>query len=234
MVLVLSTVGIYLSPVYGGGILIAFDGEVDQDWHTPNNWDPNGLPPSADNILIGDPSEIFSFDVNIGDGISPAPIVVIGDGITGSVEILDQNSLTIKEFSTVNTIEIGTNIFVRSGSTLTIDGILNTGVTSGDVVFIIIESGGLVVISSTGVWNHFGEIIGSGTIEVCPGGTFNDQGIVDPLINQTVCVGAPVGSISIPIDSTPMLVAGNQMNSIWITLAIAAAVGIAILIIRRN
>jgi len=43
-----------------------------------------------------------------------------------------------------------------------------------------------------------------------------------------------VGSISIPIDSTPMLVAGSEMNSVWITLAIAAAIGVGILIIRRN
>jgi len=43
-----------------------------------------------------------------------------------------------------------------------------------------------------------------------------------------------VGSINIPIDSTSMLVAGSEMNSVWITLAIAAAIGVGILIIRRN
>ncbi len=43
-----------------------------------------------------------------------------------------------------------------------------------------------------------------------------------------------VGSISIPIDTTSMLVAGSEMNSVWITLAIAAAIGVGILIIRRN
>jgi len=46
--------------------------------------------------------------------------------------------------------------------------------------------------------------------------------------------GAAVGSISIPIESTSLLVAGNQMNSVWITLAIAAAIGVGILIIRKN
>jgi len=43
-----------------------------------------------------------------------------------------------------------------------------------------------------------------------------------------------VGSINIPIDTTSMLVAGSEMNSVWITLAIAAAIGVGILIIRRN
>jgi len=47
-------------------------------------------------------------------------------------------------------------------------------------------------------------------------------------------ISVAVGSISIPIDSTPMLVAGSEMNSVWITLAIAAAIGVGILIIRRN
>ena len=51
---------------------------------------------------------------------------------------------------------------------------------------------------------------------------------------EPVPVQAPVGSTSIPIDTTPMLVAGSEMNTVWITLAIAAAVGVGILIIRRN
>jgi len=45
--------------------------------------------------------------------------------------------------------------------------------------------------------------------------------------------GLAVGSISIPLDSTSMLVAGTQMNSIWITLAIAATVGVGVIIIRK-
>jgi len=45
---------------------------------------------------------------------------------------------------------------------------------------------------------------------------------------------APVGSSSIPIDSTPMLVAGSEMNSIWITLSIIAAVGVGAVIVTKR
>jgi len=47
-------------------------------------------------------------------------------------------------------------------------------------------------------------------------------------------ISVAVGSINIPIDTTSMLVAGSEMNSVWITIAIAAAIGVGILIIRRN
>ena len=57
---------------------------------------------------------------------------------------------------------------------------------------------------------------------------------IHDLANTEPVPAVPVGSISIPIDSTSLLVAGSEMNTIWITLAIAAAIGIGILIIRRN
>ncbi len=57
---------------------------------------------------------------------------------------------------------------------------------------------------------------------------------IHDLANTEPAPQVAVGSISIPIDSTPMLVAGSEMNSIWITLAIISVVGIGILIIRRN
>jgi len=44
----------------------------------------------------------------------------------------------------------------------------------------------------------------------------------------------PVGSTSIPLDSTPMLVAGSEMNSMWITLSIIAAVGVGVVIVTKR
>lgn len=219
-----------------------FIGNIDQDWDTDNNWDDQIVPDDFHDIVIGYVHPSYSnqgpYDVNIGDGTAPGDLVIIGDGSNGSLDILDQNSLTIKEHSTLDhTPESGVQtIYVRDGATLTIDGTLNNGnaLPFGNLALIIIESGGLVVISSTGVLNHFGDITGDGEIQVCVGGTFNDQGFVDPNINQTVCAGAPVGSISIPLESTQMLVAANQMNSIWITLGIATAIGISAILVTKK
>jgi len=68
---------------------------------------------------------------------------------------------------------------------------------------------------------------GSATCSACSAG---DDFFFETFEGPSVAVG----SISIPIDTTSMLVAGSEMNSVWITLAIAAAIGVGILIIRRN
>jgi len=226
--------GFNFIPVYGGGGggIFDFDGDTDQDWNTPANWNPFGVPSAGDTINIGtlSPGPPF-FDVNIGDGTSPGVLVTIGDGgflCEGTLDINDGSTLTVKEFSTlVHDPGNCLTITVPFGATLTIDGTLtnNAGSPSNIVV------GGLLVISSTGILNNFGSISGTGDLEVC--GTLIDTGTIT--VNQVACsAGAPVGSTSIPLDSTPLLVTGNQTNSIWITLSVIAAVGVGAVIVTRK
>jgi len=47
-------------------------------------------------------------------------------------------------------------------------------------------------------------------------------------------ISVAVGSINIPIDSTSLLVAGSETNSIWITLAIVSAVGVGAVIVTKK
>ena len=63
---------------------------------------------------------------------------------------------------------------------------------------------------------------------------------LDSCVNQ-VCVFAPnpdplcerVGGEMIPVDSTVLLLAGAQMNAVWLIPAIVAAVGIGIVLARK-
>jgi len=228
MVLVLSSVGIYLSPVYGGSATVTFDGLCTptcdpQDWFTAENWDTDLIPLNDEAILIGDSNPIEpKFDVNI---YSPNTENILHP--SGSLYIFDGNTLTIKDGATLNHFAIQT-ITVESGATLTVDGILSNNFAS-----MIVD--GILVVTATGTLDNInsGTITGTGVIEDC-GGTINDPGAGISISIVACSAGAAVGSTSIPIDSTPMLVAGSEMNSIWITLAIAAAIGVGILIIRKN
>jgi len=226
MVLVLSSVVIYLSPAYGGSAVVTFDGLCTptcdpQDWFTAENWDSDLIPTTFEAATIGDPNPIEpKFDVNI---YSPNTVNI--ENPSGSLDIFDGNTLTIKDGATLNHFTAQT-ITVKSGATLTVDGLL-----SNDDASMIVD--GILVVTSTGTLDNTGSgtITGTGVIENC-GGAINGAGIS---ISIVACsAGAAVGSTSIPLDSTSMLVAGNQMNSVWITLAIAAAIGIGILIIRKN
>ncbi len=229
MVLVLSNVGIYVSPAYGGTSVVTFDGLCTptcdpQDWFTAENWDFDSIPTTFENIIIGDPNPIEpKFDVNI---YSPNTVSI--EQPSGSLELFDGNTLTIKDGATLNHFTAQT-ITVKSGATLTVDGLLS----NDDASMIIVD--GILVVTSTGTLDNTGSgtITGTGVIEDC-GGTINDLGAGISISIVACSAGASVGSISIPIESTSLLVAGNQMNSVWITLAIAAAIGVGILIIRKN
>jgi len=247
-VLLLGNTGFYTTPVFGGGLFECTDiqgfdtcfdggpGGTGQDWNTSANWGPiDGIPFNFNNIGIGyntQDNTPVSFNVNIGDGFSTDQ-VVIGDGSFGDLQINGGSTLTIREFASLDhTPNLAETITVNSLATLTVEGIFNNGFSLGDSATLIIN--GLVVITDTGVLENFGSIFGTGEIQCVGNGTFNDNGSTAGSITVTGCGGAAVGSISIPLDTTPMLVAGSEMNSIWITLAIAAAIGIGILMIRKN
>jgi len=229
MVLVLSSVGIYVSPAYGGTSTVAFDGLCTptcdpQDWFTAENWEFNSIPTPFENILIGDPSPIEpKFDVNI---YSPNTVSI--EQPSGSLELFDGNTLTIKDGATLNHF-VAFTITVHPGATLTVDGLLS----NDDASMIIVD--GILVVTSTGTLDNTGSgtITGTGVIEDC-GGTIIDPGAGISISIIACSAGAAVGSYSIPLNSTSLLVAGSEMNSIWITLAIAAAIGVGILIIRKN
>jgi len=240
-VLLLGNIALYTIPAYGGGFPVVFDGGPTgngQDWFTGENWNPdfdflcNYCFFEIGSISPGPPF----FNVNIGDGTSPGVIVTIGDTGSGSLEIFDQNSLTIKEFSTLNHIGIiALTITVNNGATLTIDGILNNGIASPEDATININGPtGKIVITSTGVLNHdFGSILGDGEIECVGGGTFNENAFVAGTITITGCGGAPVGSISIPIDSTSLLVAESQSFS-WMLPVVLSVLGIGLFVVSRK
>jgi len=229
MVLVLSSVVIYLSPAYGGSAVVTFDGLCTptcdpQDWFTAENWDGDQIPTTFEAATIGDPNPIEpKFDVNI---YSPNTVTI--EQPSGSLDIFDGNTLTIKDGATLNHF-VALTITVFSGATLTVDGLLS----NDDASMIIVD--GILVVTSTGTLDNTGSgtITGTGVIEDC-GGTIIDPGAGISISIVACSAGASVGSTSIPLDSTPMLIAGNQMNSVWITLAIAAAIGVGILIIRKN
>ena len=229
MVLVLSSVVIYLSPAYGGSAVVTFDGLCTptcdpQDWFTAENWDSDLIPTTFEAATIGDPNPIEpKFDVNI---YSPNTVTI--EQPSGSLDIFDGNTLTIKDGATLNHF-VAFTITVFSGATLTVDGLLS----NDDASMIIVD--GILVVTSTGTLDNTGSgtITGTGVIEDC-GGTIIDPGAGISISIVACSAGASVGSTSIPLDSTSLLVAGSEMNSIWITLAIAAAFGIGILIIRRN
>jgi len=214
--IIIGTVGIYFSPAIAGGFACGISGNFDicfdnvfglSTWlGNSNDWEPDNFPVTTDRVAIGEVTDagIPPYDVVIA---SPS-VVDIGDGVSsGSLEIFDLNTLTVGPLATLN-INVGADpaLTLQPLATLTIEGTVTNDFN--------ILNNGLIECVGVGTLVDLGSITGSGTV--------------------TGCGGAAVGSISIPIDSTPMLVAGNQMNSIWITLAIAAAVGIAILIIRRN
>jgi len=227
MVLVLSSVGIYLSPAYGGTSVVTFDGLCTptcdpQDWFTAENWDFDSIPTTFENIIIGDPNPIEpKFDVNI---YSPNTVSI--EQPSGSLDLYDGNTLTIKDGATLNHL-VAITITVHPGATLTVDGLLS----NDDASMIIVD--GILVVTSTGTLDNTGSgtITGTGVIENC-GGAINGAGISVSIV--ACSAGASVGSTSIPLDSTSLLVAGNQMDSIWFTLAIATAVGVGIILVRKN
>ncbi len=109
-------------------------------------------------------------------------------------------------------------------------GVLANSLTVGSTNIITIQH-------SAGSSDTLTEWAGSAANAYAPGsaqGPGSSAAINDFFFRTYEGPSVAVGSISIPIDSTPMLVAGSEMNSVWITIAIAAAIGVGILIIRRN
>ena len=221
-VLLLGNSGFNFYPAYGATFI--FDGGpggTGQDWNTAANWDLDALPSSTDGTIIPP-----TFDVNIN---SP-DVVQVGEIFEdASLTLVVGSTLTIKDGATLNQFaqSIG-SIRIDPTSTLTVDGDFNNNSPAEIIV------AGLLVVTDTGSFVSFGDIIGDGEIQCVGNGTFDQQGTIAGTITVTDCGGAAVGSISIPLDSTSLLVAGNQMNSIWITLSIAAAIGIGIILVRRN
>jgi len=248
-VLLLGNTGFYTTPVFGGGVIdcqdtFGFDtcfdggpGGTGQDWNTAANWWPIDVVPSDfNNIGIGYDTAgtgSVSFDVTIGDGISAIPPVVIGDGSFGDLQINGGSTLTIRELASLNhTPNLAETITVNSLATLTVEGIFNNGFSLGDSATLIIN--GIVVITGNGVLENFGSIFGTGEIQCVGNGTFNDNGSTAGSITVTGCGGAAVGSISIPLDSSSLLVGGSEMNSVWLTIAIAALVGVGAVLVTRK
>jgi len=214
--LILVSIGIYFSPAFAGGspcefagFDICFDGEIDDSWVgapvIQNNWEPDNFPIPSQFIAIGAPTDFGVPPYNV---IIESPFVVnIGSLGSGSLEIFDLNTLTVLNGATLNINDgFGPVLIIQPLATLFIEGTVNNN-------FDIFNQGSIVCVGA-GTLVDLGSITGSGT--------------------TTGCGGAAVGSISIPLDTTPMLVAGSEMNSVWITLAIVSAVGIGILIIRKN
>jgi len=167
---------------------------------------------------------LFFFDVII----SSPDFVLINHAGGGSLEINGGSTLTVENGADFDHLS-GDTIIVHTGAEIFVDG----NMFNGDGGTITID--GKVTVGDTGVFtNDLSFIDGNGEIECIGNGTFDQQGTVAGTITVTGCGGAAVGSISIPLDTTSMLVAGSEMNSIWITLAIISAVGIGILIIRKN
>jgi len=189
-VLLLGNSGFYTTPTFGGGTSFTFDGGpggTGQDWNTAANWSPDGLPTAATDAIFIPPT----FDVNIN-----SPVVVqVGDPSQGAtLTLVSGSTLTIIDGATLNHFaqSIGT-IRVDPGSTLTVEGDLNNNFPAEIIVV------GLLVVTSTGTLTTDGPISGSGDMEVC--GTLNDSSGGLVTVNQVACsAGAPVGSLSIPLD----------------------------------
>jgi len=223
-VLLLGNSGFYTTPTFGGSSTFIFDGGpggTGQDWNTAANWDLDALPSSTDPTIIPP-----TFDVNIN---SP-DVVQVGDiSQDASLTLVSGSTLTIKDGATLNHFALSTSLIrIDPGSTLTVDGDFNNN--SPADIFVL----GLLVVTDTGSFVSFGDILGTGEIQCVGNGTFDQQGTIAGTITVTDCGGAAVGSISIPLDSTSLLVAGNQINSIWITLAIISAVGVGAVIATKR
>jgi len=230
-VLLLGYTGFNTSPVFGGGgnecqdlqsLDICFDGDTDQDWNTAANWGPlDGIPSSADRIGIGynpDSTTSVSFDVNIN-----SPNTVMLEDSSGHLEIKGGSTLTVKDGATLDN-SASPTIVVHTGATLTVDGLLLNQATG------VITVDGLLVVTGTGTLTNFGNIAGTGDLEVC--GTLIDTGTIT--VNQVACsAGAPVGSVSIPLDSIPMLVAESQSFS-WMIPVLLSAIGIGLFVVSRK
>ncbi len=222
--------GFNFTPAYGATFIFDGGSIVDpQDWFLGDNWDLNVIPGVNDIVRIGSFSPPPTFDVNIGDGTIPGANTFTSTGPGSFLQILDGNTLTIKEFSFLINDDSGGLFSFDPGSIVTVDGTLTNLLVSDSI-----RLNGLLVITDTGLVENFGDINGFGEIQCVGNGTFDQLGTIDGTITVTGCGGAAVGSISIPIDTTPMLVAGNQFDSMWLLPAIAAAIGVGVILVRRN
>jgi len=227
MVLVLSSVGIYLSPAYGGSSVVTFDGLCTptcdpQDWFIAENWDGDLIPNDFEAILIGDSNPVEpKFDVNI---YSPNTVGI--QPPSGSLLIFDGNTLTIKDGATLNHFTLQT-ITVESGATLTVDGLLSN-------IFASMIVDGILVVTATGTLDNIsgGTITGTGVIEDC-GGTINDPGTGISISIVACSAGAAVGSISIPIESTSLLLSNTQSFS-WMIPVVLSVLGIGLFVVSRK
>ena len=157
-------------------------------------------------------------------------MVQVGDiSQDASLTLVSGSTLTIKNGAILNHFALSTSLIrIDPGATLTVDGVFNNN--SPADIFVL----GLLVVTDTGSFVSFGDILGSGEIQCVGNGTFDQLGTIAGTVTVTGCGGAPVGSISIPLDTTPMLVAGSEMNSVWLSIAIAALVGVGAVLVTRK
>ena len=135
-------------------------------------------------------------------------------------------------------IQITEIISVAPGVTLTIDPgvtlIVEAGGEFRPLSLSNVQLDGLLVLdegSPGGTLNNDGNIFGIGEIEEC-GDLNNNLGTIS--VNIIPCsAGAPVGSISIPIDSASMLVANTQSFS-WMIPVVLSVLGIGLFAVTRK
>ena len=128
------------------------------NWNDANNWNPNGVPTSTDNVTIGN-----GFNVVLNTSTTIASLAV-GGGISGQ--------LTIGNNNTNRTLTVTANVSVNSGATITSTGnggnlfriggnLANNGTFTDNAGDVDVEFNGTTnqTISGTGIINNFNYII---------------------------------------------------------------------------
>ncbi len=217
-------------------------------WTDPNVWNceltgpGNGPPPVGGEGFVNDGHTVtVTVDVNMDPGtgnggvkINPGGTVIVNEGVTLQTGFFRNfSAMTFENFGTF----IVTNTFQNSevfnnncGGTVVIGNGVDSISSAENTLLGIFNNHGTFELETPqdSAFQNSGAFNSGGTlINVNQGDNFVGN-TISPI--PSICI---VGGESLPIDSTALILAGAQMNAIWILPLIVAAAGIGIVVSRK-
>ncbi len=144
---------------YAYGAAVSWDGGAGTtDWNTASNWNPDGVPTSADDVTISTSATVSSTaavafnSLTIGDGAGSVTSTVRIASVTSGGSLTVRQGGVFEQASSSSTITLSGNLVVQSGGYLTHKSNSSTHTASLNlsVAGFEVQSGGVVDLSSRG------------------------------------------------------------------------------------